>query len=135
MDTIKTSGGREELHLSQAFLKEWNGIVKPIAEKCAKGFAAMARVENGGTDPEDIKTVESYKDGLACWYVGLMIGDIDRAAIAGVRLTVLNSLNQIYGTLTSESYWKNVWNNDRSSEEANNLDALGKAVKELLTKL
>lgn len=127
-----------ENHLSSEFLSYYNNTVKPIALKCAEGYQTMVAVERGETIPDDHKDMVRIKtcvDANAIWYIGLMIGDIERYAIKGIRLTLLNSLSQVHGCLTSESYWRNVWKNDESSEEAKNLRQLGDVMPKLLSKL
>ncbi len=138
-----------ENHLKDNFVEYYQTTVRPLAEKCAKGFQTMLKAENnmlvlnndtgllknildGEADADILLTC---KDPNAIWFIGHMIGDIDRALIKGIRLNTINSIGQIHGCLTSDSYWENVWENNFSSEEAKNLKELAEKMKELVTLL
>ena len=124
--------------LNNRFMAYYNETVKPLAIKCAVGFETMMAIENGATfadDSPEIIQIKSLRDALAAWYVGLFMNDVVRAQLSGVRLNTINSISTIYGTLNSESYWTNVWENDLSSDEAKNLRALGDAMQILINKL
>jgi len=69
----------------------------------------------------------------AVWYVGFMIGDIQKCIFQDrVNLNLINSVGQINGCLNSDSYWSNVWDNNIDSEEAKNLKELGILMQELV---
>lgn len=121
----------------QEFERHYRDVVRPLAMKCCKDFDVMKAAEDrGSATPEEEIIIKGYKDALACWYVGLFVRDLDTAMIHGQGLNMLNAVNQIFGVLEEKSsYWPNVWGNDFSSEEAQNLRALGKEVEILVTKL
>ncbi len=124
--------------LKESFLALWRSEVFPVAEKCAKGFKTIQEIESGKEIPEDhpdIVFLKAKKDPSAIWYIGLMIGDVEKAVFQGESLNLVNSLSQVSGCLNSESYWTNVWGNDASSEEAQGLKALAKLMIELMKKL
>lgn len=124
--------------LSPNFIEYYLNVVKPVALKCCELFPKMKEIETGKEpsqdDPEVIK-IKALKDGNAAWYIGLMVGDIEKALIGGTSLNLINSVGQVHGCLTSESYWKNVWNDDVSTEEAKNIKKLAGLMPELLQKL
>ncbi len=122
--------------LSESFLALWGSEVFPAAEKCAKGFKTINEMENGkefAEDHEEMIFLKSRKDCNAIWYIGLLIGDVEKAKFHGTSLNLLNSLSAVNGCLNSESYWTNVWENDDSSEEAQNLRALAKLMSKIIS--
>jgi len=125
-------------HLSQEFLGYYESTFKPVATKCIKGYRAMVKVENGAK-PEDLgeewDKVKNAVDANAIWYIGLLLGDIEKCRIKGKRLNLINSMSAVHGCLNSDSYWENVWKNDYSSEEAKNLRELAPIVTELMQKM
>lgn len=128
-----------ENHFSADFVKYYHSDVRPAAEKVANLYPQWLSAENKGVAPAEndplVIALNKLTDSNAVWYVGQMIGEIDRHIIKGIRLGVLNVLNGVYGCLTSESYWTNVWKNDKTSEEAQNLLALAEKMKVLVKKL
>lgn len=124
--------------LNPHFISFYNESVKPVAQKCAELFPVIRDIENGKpfseNNPDFIK-LKSLVDVNAPYFIGLMIGDIDTAIFNCINLNMLNSVSQVNGCLNSESYWKNVWNNDYSSEEAKNLKELAALMPELLNRL
>lgn len=122
-----------ENHLKDSFLKFYDEKVRPLAVKCSKGYYTMVAIERGETvSNEDMDFIKNHKDTNAIWFIGLFIGDVDYYRIKGIRLNLINSLSMVQGCLNSESYWTNVWENDISSEDAQNLKELGKLMTELL---
>lgn len=119
------------------FEQHYRDVVRPLAVKCCKDFTVIKAAEDRGkATPEEEIIINSYHDVMACWYVGMFVRDLDTAMIHGQGLNMLNALNQIHGVLEEKStYWANVWKNNFSSEEAQNLRALGKEVEELVKKL
>ncbi len=136
----------DKSQLKPEFLQFYRENVRPVAEKCANGFHIISAMENGKpvdekdkellngkpVDEKDKELLNSRVDAEAIWHVGCMIGIIDKAAIGGMNLNVINSVSQIQGCLNSESYWQNVWNNDFSTEEAKNLKELGSKMNKLV---
>lgn len=125
-----------ENHLKDEFVSLYHKTVKPIALKCAEGFHVMKQAQEGKEiKVEDIGYFEKIKESVdsnAIWFIGHMIGDIEKALIGGIRLNTINSISQVHGCLTSADYWTNVWNNDYSSEEAKNLKELGEEMNNLI---
>lgn len=121
-------------HEFETFYRE---VVRPLALKCAAEFETIKAAEDRGSmTKEEEEKIGKWKDPTSIWYVGLFIRDLDTAMIYGQGLNMLNAVNQVYGVLREGStYWKGVWDNDFSSEEAQNLRALGKQVEVLVTKL
>lgn len=119
------------------FEKQYRNVVRPIAVKCSTDFDVIKRAEDRGSLLSEEETIlKKYHDVTTIWYVGLFLRDLDTAMIHGQGLNMLNALNQVHGVLKEGStYWKNVWKNDLSSDEAKNLKELGKAVEVLVTKL
>lgn len=122
---------------SDEFGAYYNSTVKPIAHKCAEHFKLIMKIENGETPTsEDEAVLKTIHDPIAVFYVGHMVGDVERALVAGTNLNLINSLGQVQGVLAKDStYWKNVWNNDFSSEEAKALVKLGEEVSILIGKM
>lgn len=121
-------------HMSDEFLKFYDEKVFPVASKCAKGYQTMAAMESGQTFPddnEDVIRIKSHRDALAIWFTGQFMGDVAYHRVKGIRLNIINSLQMLSGTLNSDSYWTNVWNNDFTSQDAQDLRELGKLMKEL----
>lgn len=115
--------------MKEEFLNYWSTI-KPLAMECAKHYPMMARIEaKGECTPEDEEIIKSMHDPLAAWNVGLLIGDISKGRPS---LDLINSISNVTGTLEEGStYWENVWDNDFSSQEAQNLCEFGRAVQKL----
>ncbi len=129
---------KNENYPKKSFMEYYNNEVKELAVKCAEGYRLMYDVEAGDKKPdcpEMDALAKAKKDLMAVWYIGLMIGDIERANIKGIRLDFINGISAVHGTLTSESYWADVWQNDFSSEEAKNLRELGEKMKVLIAKM
>ncbi|MCC6447275.1 MAG: hypothetical protein IT215_01140 [Chitinophagaceae bacterium] len=99
------------------FEAHYRDVVRPLAMICAKDYSIMVAAEDrGSATQEEEEIIKKYKDPLSCWYVGLMIKDLDTAMIHGQGLNMINGLNQVYGTLKEGStYWGAVWENDFSS--------------------
>jgi len=127
-----------EQHFSGEFINYFNNTVRPLAVKCAVGYEVICESEAGKEIAQDdprLIALNKLVDPHAPYYIGCMIGDVDKHIIKGIRLNVLNSISQVKGCLTSESYWTNVWKNDKTSEEAKNLIALAEVMETLFTKL
>lgn len=121
--------------LKPAFVSFFQETVRPVAVKCAKAYKTMVSLENGETIPvdnEDFIYIKTCVDPNAIWFIGLMIGDVDKAMYDGMRLNVINSVSQIHSCLNDVGYWKNIWNNDFSSDEAKNLKELASHMTELI---
>jgi|ERR1035437_541382 hypothetical protein len=129
--------------LSINFIKYWNEIVKPVAELCSPNdtWEYFYKIEREGLVPDEespeFMKLKSMKDATGMWYVGWLIRDIETAKLRGVRLDLINSLSQVSGCLShsNTSYWKNVWNDDFSSNEAINMRRLGRLMSGLMEKL
>lgn len=118
--------------LKPEFINFFNTSVKPLAEKCANLFPLIQRVENGYTPTdEETKQLSSATDTMAHWYVGLLVADVNKAIFDGASFNLINSLSTVSGTLTSESYWNNVWGDKQNNEEAQELKKLAGLVSEL----
>lgn len=115
----------------------YNENVKELAMECSRDFETLKRVEDTGIATDaDKEIINQYGDTLAAWYIGLMVRDIERAFLDGQSLNMINSVGQIRGVLTKDStYWGNVWKNDFSTKEAQQLKALGVLMDILITKL
>lgn len=124
-------------NLSQEFLAFYESKFKPVALKCSEHYSTLLKFEKGEIKENDfeMESIKKLHDALAAWYVGVLVGDIERAKFGKNRLNLINSLSKVHGTLNSESYWANVWKNDESTEEANNLKELAGMTKELMSKL
>jgi hypothetical protein len=100
-------------------IQYWNRSVRPLAQAATDREICnlISKGENeqdlGKKDDieDELKVLASeIKDLVGMWYVGSMIDHVERNLAEGrIKLGGLNSINQIIGTLNSESYWKNVW--------------------------
>lgn len=119
------------------FMAYWRETVQPLAMKCARDFSTMKAVEDRGeATPAELEIINQYHDPLAAWYIGLMAGDINSAALYGQSLNMINSVSQVHGTLAKEStYWADVWAEKTDTEEYRDLRALGEVMPTLLRKI
>jgi len=129
--------------MNDKFTMFWDTKVKPQAIICAKGYNLMCKIEREDI-PEYDENNETLKelremniqDLTATWYIGQMIGSVEHDLADGRKgLGLLNSVMQVNETLSSKSYWVNVWENDFTSEEAQRLNKLGELMNELITYL
>jgi hypothetical protein len=128
------------MEIKSEFIKYWNAEVSEIAKSCAKGFDLLQKGENSSLSAEERENVATQfnelglKDPNAVWFIGLMIGDIHRSIMDNrPNLNLINSIGQVNGCLNSDSYWTNVWNNDITTEEAQNLKNLASLTSKLIS--
>ena len=126
--------------LSKDFIDYYLQTAKLVITKCVEIYPIMDKIEREKLilpdDHPDIIKIASYKDPTGAWYIGILMCHIEDALRVGYSLSLINSLNQVYGCLKSDSeYWPNVWNNDLSSLEAKNLKECFSVVDQLIKKL
>ena len=129
------------MQLKEKFKELWFSKVEDIAKKCSniEVFNLMKQIEYGNISDEEKEKIAKQLEGMniydinAVWYIGFMIGDIQKCIFQNkTNLNLINSVSQINGCLNSDSYWSNVWDNNIDSEEAKNLKELGILMQELV---
>lgn len=103
---------------SQAYMNlslYWDTEVKPLAQACLDTeVLKLFSVTEETVTPEDKKKgeelAEKYIDTTAMWYVSQFVWAMEHdLADDNIYLKAVNSTLQVNGTLSSDSYWKNVW--------------------------
>jgi len=129
------------MQLKEKFKELWFSKVEEVARKCSniKAFNLMKQVEYGNISDEEKEIIAKQLEEMnihdinAVWYVGFMIGDIQKCIFQDkINLNLINSVSQINGCLNSDNYWTNVWDDNINSEEAKNLKELGILMQELI---
>jgi hypothetical protein len=116
----------------------WDTKVKAIAIKCVNNdlVELMMTPEGNITDDIEAKFKElssKYIDPLAQHYISQMISGVEHGLADDRDCVATISVSQVYNTLSSESYWTNVWkNNNLDTEEAKNLKELAENLKIIL---
>ena len=111
----------------------WDTKVKPLAQKCLDQeilelFSADVTSENQ-TKAKELST--KYVDPTAMWYVSKFVWAMEHdLADDRFYLSAMNTIMQIKGTLSSDSYWTDVWKGQQN-EERLNLETLRDALPEL----
>jgi len=120
------------------FSIKWDTEVKELARKCvnAEFISLVAKGENGTlTESEEVKVKElseGIKDAYGMWYISDMLWRVEHALADDREYLAILTVSEIHSTISTESYWTNVWNNDFSTEEAVNIRNLRDGLKELL---
>jgi len=129
------------MQLKEKFKELWYSKVEEVAKKCSdiEAFNLMKQIEYGIISDEEKEKIGKQLEEMnihdinAVWYVGFMIGDIQKCIFQDkLNLNLINSVSQINGCLNSDSYWSNVWDDNIDSEEAKNLKELGILMQELI---
>ena len=129
------------MQIKEKFKELWFSKVEKVAEKCSniEAFNLMKQIEHGNISDEEKEIIAKQLEEMnihdinAVWYVGFMIGDIQKCIFQDrVNLNLINSVSKINGCLNSDSYWSNVWDDNINSEEAKNLKELGNMMQELV---
>jgi len=120
------------------FSIKWGTEVKELARKCvnAEFIRLVAKGENGTlTENEELevrKLSEEIKDAYGMWYISDMIWRVEHSLADDREPLALLAISEIHSTISTESYWTNVWSNDFSTDEAINIKNLRDGLKELL---
>jgi len=129
------------MQIKEKFKELWFLKVEESARKCSniEVFNLMKQIEYGNISDEEKEKIAKQLEEMnihdinAVWYVGFMIGDIQKCIFQNkTNLNLINSVSQINGCLNSDSYWSNVWDDNINSEEAKNLKELGNLMQELV---
>ncbi len=123
----------------KTFTELWDTEVKQLAQACVpeKRVVELGFKDDSYTPTAEEKKYlqemsEKYKDLSAMCYISDMIWRIEHA-LADNRLFMAKlAIINIQPTLNSESYFKNVFKSDASSEEWKNLDALRQGLEKLM---
>lgn len=113
----------------------WDTKVKPLAQKCLDAevlelFSAEEETPEIKKKAEELS--KKYVDTTAMWYVSKLVWAMEHdLADDRFYLSALNAIMQVKGTLSSDSYWTNVWKGQQN-EERQNLEILRGALPELL---
>ena len=114
------------MQLKEKFKELWFSKVEEVARKCSniKAFNLMKQVEYGNISDEEKEIIAKQLEEMnihdinAVWYVGFMIGDIQKCIFQDkINLNLINSVSQINGCLNSDSYWSNVWDDNINSKK------------------
>lgn len=122
------------------FSIKWDTEVKELAKKCVnyEFITLVQKGENGSlTESEETKVKElseGIKDAYGMWYISNMIWRVEHALADNRESMALLAISEIHSTISSESYWTNVFKNDFSTDEATNIKNLRYALKELLAR-
>jgi hypothetical protein len=112
----------------------WDTKVKPLAQKCLDQeilelFSAEVTSEN---QTKAILLSVKYIDSTAMWYISQFVWAMEHdLADDRFYLSAMNTLMQVKGTLSSDSYWTDVWKG-KQNEERQNLETLRDVLPELL---
>jgi len=121
------------------FSIKWGTKVKELAKKCVnyEFITLVAKGENGTlTEDEDLKIKnlsEGIKDAYGMWYISNMIWRVEHSLADNREPMALLAISEIYSTISTESYWTDIFKDDYSSEEAINIKNLRDGLKELLS--
>jgi alanine dehydrogenase len=119
------------------FGSKWNLEVRKIANQCVdwKFIELVQKSENKIiTEDEEEKLQElgiKIKDAYSMWYISDMIRKVDQALADNRQYMARVAIISTYEAISKESYWKNTFNNDLSSDEAKNIKELENALGEL----
>lgn len=122
------------------FSEIWDNEVKRLAKDCVTELRLVELMGKGdeynptSEEREYLKQIANkYKDICAMYYISDMIWRVEQALADGRQTIAELTVSQVYATLNSESYTKNVFNNDKSSDEYKRLmilrDGLAKMCK------
>ena len=120
------------------FSIKWDTEVKELARKCVNNefISLVAKGENGIlTEDEEIKVEKlskEIKDPYGMWYISDMIWRVEHALADNREHLAILAISNIYNTISTESYWTNIFNNDFSTDEAINIKNLKDGLKDLL---
>ncbi len=120
------------------FAQIWDNEVKELAAACInRDVVEMLHKPKGYvlTEEEKAKMEEwnkQYVDLLAMYYISDMCFRVEHGLADGREWQVGLAVAQIYATLNSESYWKNVFNNNQESDEAKKLIKLRDGLRKLI---
>jgi len=121
------------------FSIKWGTEVKELARKCinTEFISLVAKGENGTlTESEEVKVKElseGIKDAYGMWYISNMIWRVEHSLADNREPLAQLAVSEIYNTISTESYWTNVFKNDYSTDEAINIKNLRDGLKELLS--
>ena len=120
------------------FSMKWDTEVKELARKCVniEFIRLVAKGENGAlTENEEVvvrKLSEEIKDAYGMWYISNMIWRVEHALADNREPMAKLAVSEIFSTISTESYWTDIFKDDYSSEEAINIRNLRDGLKELL---
>jgi len=120
------------------FSMKWDTEVKELARKCVNTefIRIVAKGENGAlTENEEVvvrKLSEEIKDAYGMWYISNMIWRVEHALADNREPMAKLAVSEIFSTISTESYWTDIFNNDFSTDEAINIKNLRDGLKELL---
>jgi hypothetical protein len=116
---------------------KWNLEVKKIANKCVNWeFIGLVQKDENKTITEDEQEkLKDFgikiKDAYSMWYIADMIRKVEQALADNRQYMARVAIISAYEIISKESYWKNTFKNDLSSDEAKNIKELESALGEL----
>lgn len=106
------------------FSKIWDTEVKKLAEACVTEpelIQIMCQDENYKPTEKEKEYLESverkYKDIYGMYYISNMIWKVDHALADGRKEAAKVAITFVYETLSSESYFENVFHRNANDEE------------------
>ena len=121
------------------FSYKWDTEVRQLAKKCIniefmELFHKAERETMESEEEQRFKEIaETLKDPYGMWYISQMIWQVEHGLADDRDYQSKLAIAQVHACLSSDSYLQNVWNNDTSSEECQNMmklkEGLGKLLK------
>lgn len=106
------------------FSKIWDTEVKKLAEACVtepelvRLMCQSEGYEPTETEKEYLESVErKYKDIYGMYYISDMISNVEHALADGRKEAAKVAITFVYETLSSESYFENVFHRNANDEE------------------
>lgn len=121
------------------FSEKWDREVKQLAQNCVtdpKLIQLMGKGENYmPTEAEKTyfeEAIKKYKDPYGMFYISNMIWEVEHALADGKEDLAKLAIEGVFSTLNSESYFKNVFKEDTSSDEYKTRVILRDGLRKLL---
>lgn len=121
------------------FSRIWDTEVKKLAEACVTEPELIRLMCKSETykptkkEKEYLKSIErKYKDIYGMYYISNMIWEVEHALADGRKESAKVAISFVYETLSSESYFENVFHGNANDEEWKTRAALRDGLYKLL---
>jgi hypothetical protein len=113
------------------FNRYWDDEFIPVLKDYLDGELIRAMGAKQVDRVKELRERKEIKDIATMWHLSQMAWYVEHSLADGRMYQLPIHIQPAHDTLTSISYWKNVWHNDLSSVEAQKI----KKISELLPKL